>query len=91
MIALLVVGGPATLHESKNGSFCKSLSHRLPGWYAQNQFIDGISGHWCWISEGFPVARIMCVFTPVAVHRFLTHVCVQGGLFLGTDLVECFA
>jgi len=41
LIALLVLAGPATVKESKNGSFY------------------GISGHWCWISDGYPVARIM--------------------------------
>ena len=25
---------------------------------------DGISGYWCWIAEGYPVARIVYVHRP---------------------------
>ncbi|KAH8079426.1 hypothetical protein BXZ70DRAFT_960875 [Cristinia sonorae] len=56
LIAIIVVGGPATVNESRNGAFY------------------GISGHWCWISEGYAVSRIMLAYFWMFVSALLCFI-----------------
>ena len=62
-MAALVVGGPAVLNTVQRGPFCASLLCSVLSPYLSRVRIGGISGYWCWISEGYGVPRITYVLT----------------------------
>jgi hypothetical protein len=61
-ILTIVITGPATLDTAKRGSFCASMTDFFfVSAHIHRCHTGGISGYWCWISEGYQTERLTYV------------------------------